>query len=70
MRARLVTNGSWFTVWRETGAVRNARLSRGRAASTFAASTKESFSIGRIPIGKEGSEYKVCEWRELRAHKR
>jgi ATP-dependent exoDNAse (exonuclease V) beta subunit len=34
---------------------------------TVAPSTKESFSIGRIPIGKEGSEYKVYEWRELEA---
>jgi hypothetical protein len=25
---------SWFLVWRETGAVRNARRSRGQAAST------------------------------------
>jgi ATP-dependent exoDNAse (exonuclease V) beta subunit len=34
---------------------------------TVAPSSKEAFSIGRIPIGKEGSEYKVYEWRELEA---
>ena len=35
--------------------------------STVTSSSKEAFSIGRIPIGKEGSEYKVYEWRELEA---
>jgi ATP-dependent exoDNAse (exonuclease V) beta subunit len=34
---------------------------------TVAPRGKEAFSIGRIPIGKEGSEYKVYEWRELEA---
>jgi ATP-dependent exoDNAse (exonuclease V) beta subunit len=34
---------------------------------TVAPSSKEAFSIGRIPIGTEGSEYKVYEWRELEA---
>jgi ATP-dependent exoDNAse (exonuclease V) beta subunit len=34
---------------------------------TIAPSGKEAFSIGRIPIGKEGAEYKVYEWRELEA---
>jgi len=28
------SNRSWFLVWRETGAVRNARPSRGQAACT------------------------------------
>jgi ATP-dependent exoDNAse (exonuclease V) beta subunit len=27
----------------------------------------EAFSIGRVPIGKEGSKYNVYEWRELEA---
>ncbi len=35
--------------------------------STVISSSKEAFSIGRIPIGTEGSEYKVYEWRELEA---
>jgi ATP-dependent exoDNAse (exonuclease V) beta subunit len=35
--------------------------------STVTSSCKEAFSIGRIPIGTEGSEYKVYEWRELEA---
>ncbi len=35
--------------------------------STVTSSGKEAFSIGRIPIGTEGSEYKVHEWRELEA---
>ena len=35
--------------------------------STVTSSSKEAFSIGRIPIGTEGSEYKVYEWRELEA---
>ena len=35
--------------------------------STVTSSGKEAFSIGRIPIGTEGSEYKVYEWRELEA---
>ncbi|MFZ0958156.1 MAG: UvrD-helicase domain-containing protein [Candidatus Sulfotelmatobacter sp.] len=35
--------------------------------STVTSSSKEAFSIGHIPIGKEGSEYKVYEWRELEA---
>jgi ATP-dependent exoDNAse (exonuclease V) beta subunit len=35
--------------------------------STVVTGGKEAFSIGRIPIGKEGSEYKVHEWRELEA---
>jgi ATP-dependent exoDNAse (exonuclease V) beta subunit len=35
--------------------------------STVVPDGKETFSIGRIPIGKEGSEYKVHEWRELEA---
>ncbi len=34
---------------------------------TVPPSTKEAFSIGRIPIGKADSEYKVYEWRELEA---
>ena len=34
MKARRVPNRFWFSVWRETGAVRNARPSRGQAAST------------------------------------
>jgi len=34
VKARFVTKRSWFTVWRETGAVRDARPSRGQAAST------------------------------------
>jgi len=38
-----------------------------RLVCTVAPSTKEAFSIGRIPIGKEGSEYKAYEWRELEA---
>ena len=33
MKARRVPNRSWFMVWRETGAVRNARPSRGQAAA-------------------------------------
>ncbi len=35
---------------------------------TVASSGEEGSSIGRIPIGKEGSAYKVHEWRELEAH--
>src|SRR3984957_1150268 len=35
--------------------------------STVTSSSKEAFSIGHIPIGTEGSEYKVYEWRELEA---
>jgi exodeoxyribonuclease-5 len=35
--------------------------------STVTSSSKEAFSIGRIPIGTEGSEYKVYEWRGLEA---
>jgi exodeoxyribonuclease-5 len=35
--------------------------------STVTSSGKEAFSIGRIPIGTEGSECKVYEWRELEA---
>ena len=35
--------------------------------STVTPSSKEAFSIGRIPIGTEVSEYKVYEWRELEA---
>jgi ATP-dependent exoDNAse (exonuclease V) beta subunit len=34
---------------------------------TVASGSPEAFSIGRIPIGKEGSECKVYEWRELEA---
>src|ERR1700741_1850373 len=34
---------------------------------TVAPSGKEALSIARIPIGKEGSEYNVYEWRELEA---
>src|ERR1035438_6788563 len=34
---------------------------------TVASSGEEGSSIGRIPIGKEGSAYKVQEWRELEA---
>ena len=35
--------------------------------STVTSNSKEAFSIGHIPIGTEGSEYKVYEWRELEA---
>jgi exodeoxyribonuclease-5 len=35
--------------------------------STVTSIGKDAFSIGRIPIGTEGSEYKVYEWRELEA---
>jgi exodeoxyribonuclease-5 len=35
--------------------------------STVTSGGKDAFSIGRIPIGTEGSEYKVYEWRELEA---
>jgi exodeoxyribonuclease-5 len=35
--------------------------------STVTSGGKDAFSIGRIPIGAEGSEYKVYEWRELEA---
>ena len=35
--------------------------------STVTSSSKDAFSIGRIPIGTEGSEYKVYEWRGLEA---
>jgi ATP-dependent exoDNAse (exonuclease V) beta subunit len=35
--------------------------------STVESGGKEVFSIGRIPVGNEGSEYKVYEWRELEA---
>ncbi len=34
---------------------------------TVAPSSNEGLCIGRIPIGNEGSEYKVYEWRELEA---
>ena len=34
---------------------------------TIAPSGEAGISIGRIPIGKEDSEYKVYEWRELEA---
>jgi exodeoxyribonuclease-5 len=34
---------------------------------TVAPCGEAGFSVGRIPIGKEGSEYKVHEWRELEA---
>ena len=35
--------------------------------STVTSGGKDAFSIGRIPIGAEDSEYKVYEWRELEA---
>ena len=35
--------------------------------STVTSSGEEAFTIGRIPIGTEGSECKVYEWRELEA---
>jgi ATP-dependent exoDNAse (exonuclease V) beta subunit len=35
--------------------------------STVEPGSKEPFSIGRIPVGTEGSEYKVYEWREFEA---
>jgi exodeoxyribonuclease-5 len=35
--------------------------------STVTSIGEDTFSIGRIPIGTEGSEYKVYEWRELEA---
>jgi exodeoxyribonuclease-5 len=35
--------------------------------SIVTSSSKEAFCIGRIPIGTEGSEYRVYEWRELEA---
>jgi exodeoxyribonuclease-5 len=35
--------------------------------STVEPGCKEAFSIGRVPVGTEGSEYKVYEWRELEA---
>jgi exodeoxyribonuclease-5 len=35
--------------------------------STVTCSGKEPFSIGRIPVGTDGSELKVHEWRELEA---
>jgi exodeoxyribonuclease-5 len=35
--------------------------------STVEPGGKEAFSIGRVPVGTEGSEYKVYEWRELEA---
>jgi exodeoxyribonuclease-5 len=35
--------------------------------STVTSSSKEEFSIGRIPIGTERSECKVYQWRELEA---
>jgi len=35
--------------------------------STVEPGSKEEFSIGRVPVGTEGSEYKVYEWRELEA---
>ena len=35
--------------------------------STVEPGSKESFSIGRVPVGTEGSEYKIYEWRELEA---
>jgi exodeoxyribonuclease-5 len=35
--------------------------------STVTSNGEEAFSIGRIPIGTEGSECKVYEWRELEA---
>src|ERR1017187_3527960 len=35
--------------------------------STVTSGGKDAFAVGRIPIGAEGSEYKVYEWRELEA---
>jgi ATP-dependent exoDNAse (exonuclease V) beta subunit len=35
--------------------------------STVTSGGKDACSIGRIPVGTEGSEYKVYEWRELEA---
>lgn len=35
--------------------------------STVEPGSKEAFSIGRVPVGTECSEYKVHEWRELEA---